>query len=66
MDPNANLAEQQRIVTIPASERSSDQKRRLSELRAALKGWLRGGGFPPEWMKYPQATATFYRAGYHL
>ena len=66
MDPNANLSEQQRIVSIPPSERTSEQKRRLSELRAVLKGWLRGGGFAPKWEAHPDAAAAFYRLGYHL
>jgi hypothetical protein len=55
MDPNANLAEQDRLLTAE----SNTDKRRRSELRRALLGWLTSGGFAPDWKKYPDATAAY-------
>lgn len=44
MDPNANIAEQDRITRAgtPPADRA-----RLHELRAALRAWLHRGGFHP-------------------
>lgn len=57
MDPNANLAEQNSLLdtTIPR------ELRRRAELRRALQEWIAGGGFEPDWKKYPAATKA-YRA----
>jgi hypothetical protein len=57
MDPNANLAEQDDIVT----GRTPGASARLRELRRALAGWLAGGGFAPDWLAHP-AAAKYYRA----
>lgn len=58
MDPNANLAEQARLLS---PELSIRDRRRRSELRQALRDWLTTGGFAPDWAKYPDATKA-YRA----
>lgn len=57
MDPNANLAEQETLLT--ATDRTDILRR--AELRRALQGWLAGDGFAPDWTKYPAATKA-YRA----
>jgi hypothetical protein len=44
------------------AERRSDRAR-LAELRAALMDWLQGGGFAPDWGRYP-AAAQYY--GIHV
>ncbi len=54
MDPNANLQEQERIL----AGRTRDAPR-LRELRQALTGWLRAGGFAPNWEVCPLASAYF-------
>lgn len=65
MDPNANLAEQERILAeIPRVPTSStlllrDKRARLKELRVALVDWLKAGGFEPAWSKCPKATRYF-------
>jgi len=59
MDPNANLAEQQWLLTCRRDERDADDRLVLRELRAALRGWLDRGGFAPDWTQYPQA-AKYY------
>lgn len=62
MDPNANLEEQERILT---QWKDKDPRlvklaeRRLKELRDALGYWLDYGGFAPDWTKAPQA-AKYY------
>lgn len=55
MDPNANLKEQQELLTAT----SNDDKRRRRELREALQGWLDHKGFAPTWTDYPEATKAF-------
>lgn len=55
MDPNANLAEQERLL----DSQERHDRRRLSELRHALEDWLAGGGFAPDWNKYPDASKAF-------
>lgn len=40
------------------AERRSDRSR-LAELRSALTDWLHGGGFAPDWSRYP-AAARYY------
>jgi len=62
MDPNANLAEQDsimraangRISHVPKADRP-----RLRELQTALWEWIRGGGFAPEWDRFPYGTTRF-------
>lgn len=62
MDPNANLAEQQRILdrglTRGATYYYVDQSR-LAELRRALCDWLRRGGFAPDWAAHPRGAESF-------
>jgi hypothetical protein len=65
MDPNANLAEQERIiirVEVDAPMRrpfKRQQAERLLDLRQALYDWIRDGGFEPDWSKAPNA-AKYY------
>lgn len=67
MDPEANLAEQESILTALRAAtpdevramRIRGERERLRELRDALLDWLNAGGFEPDWLKYPQA-ADFY------
>lgn len=58
MDPNANLLEQERLLT--AGHRRDP---RLWELRDALRQWLDRGGFAPDWSKAPHAR-LYWRRGY--
>lgn len=53
MDPNANLQEQERILT------TGGDRARLRELRVALGEWLEGGGFAPDWSQAPRAARAF-------
>jgi hypothetical protein len=56
MDPNANLASQEQIL----STRSAGiLGARLMELRAVMKAWLANGGFEPDWEKAPLARQYF-------
>lgn len=69
MDPNANLAEQQQLIEDLArtdlSPKAVHEKRaRLAELRLAVVAWIRRGGFPADWKRYPHA-AEYFR-GYGL
>lgn len=49
MDPNANLAEQRRIIArINEGAPFVEDERRLAELAEALDEWLSNGGFLPE------------------
>ena len=48
MDPNANLEEQRTLIAKLPDLQAYD-RRRLSELRRALQGWLTSGGFEPDW-----------------
>ena len=50
MDPNANLAEQRRLLRKFRSRNrlTSGEATRLAELVDALDEWLSGGGFMPE------------------
>ena len=57
MDPNANLAEQSRLL----QAESRHDKQRRAELRRALQEWLARGGYAPTWADYPDATKA-YRA----
>lgn len=63
MDPNANLQEQEWIIT--ESFRDEDGLRtdraRLRELRQALAGWLTNGGFRPTNVAECPNAAKYYR-----
>ena len=48
MDPNANLAEQRRILALPSDETTREDLARLAELAGALDEWISGGGFLPD------------------
>lgn len=67
MDPNANLQEQENILTtawnrLPARGTTKAQDRaELRELRRALVEWLRAGGFAPQWQKCPVASRYWRR-----
>jgi hypothetical protein len=52
MDPNATL----RLIF--EALQAGDEQSALDHARA-LRTWLQGGGFPPNWQAYPDAT-TFY------
>ena len=62
MDPNANLAEQEDLLTRPLAgtnwTRNADRAR-LAELRQALSLWLSLGGFAPAWEACPHAAAWY-------
>lgn len=60
MDPEANLREQEAILTERAQGGRVDAAR-LRELREALVGWLRGGGFAPTWARAPLAAKYYQR-----
>ena len=58
MDPNANLAEQERILNEDSATRD---RSRLKDLRFALRSWLDRGGFrPSNWSECPKASAYYY------
>lgn len=66
MDPNANLREQEEILTeidnLPTNRHRKGERRlrpRLIELRQALIRWLSDGGFEPDWTKAPKASIYF-------
>ena len=62
MDPNANLAEQERLLTAPLGTTNADRRadrERLAELRDALALWLSLGGFAPAWEACPTAAAWY-------
>jgi hypothetical protein len=69
MDPNANLAEQERIIrawdyrSVSAGSPPADERARLAELRAALVAWLERGGFPPTWTAAPFAVVYYIHLG---
>lgn len=50
MDPNANLAEQRRIIAqiLDSDDGPSADWSRLAELQRALDEWLQNGGFLPD------------------
>lgn len=58
MDPNANLAEQERILAAGAAHATA-QRARLHELRQALNNWIGHDGFAPDWSRCPRA-AKYY------
>jgi hypothetical protein len=66
MDPDANLIEQEQLLDARADwiamltpNQDDHAASRLRELRAALRGWLRAGGFEPDWTKAPTAARYF-------
>jgi hypothetical protein len=65
MDPNANLQEQERIISAHNPGAYVNAKlpewRRLLELRQALYDWLRDGGFEPDWTTAPNARQYYGR-----
>lgn len=70
MDPNANLAEQDRILAKPPCASadplghgllSSYDRYRLYDLRVALRDWIAGRGFEPDWQAYPNAARYYQR-----
>jgi hypothetical protein len=60
MDPEANLAEQERLVLYGAA-RTRAESDRLRELRTELNNWLARGGFEPRWSQHPAAAYAFKR-----
>ena len=58
MDPNANLAEQEAIITATPQRWAYDAER-LLDLRQALYDWIRDGGFEPDWTKAPNARQYY-------
>ena len=66
MDPNANLRRQEYLLDcrLPFASRRDDQREiraELAQLRGDLKGWLRAGGFAPDWAAAPLARRYFRR-----
>jgi hypothetical protein len=62
MDPNANLLEQEAILTTrqrPDGTLHNYDRYELHDLRRALHDWLCTGGFAPDWSKAPHA-AKYY------
>lgn len=61
MDPNANLEEQESILTAvtPTKPMLYTERRRLTDLRLALSEWIAGGGAEPDWTKGRRA-ARYY------
>ena len=51
MDPNVTLRELDTLIC-PAGPLSDE----FLELAQALSGWLRNGGFEPNWDDYPRGT----------
>ena len=65
MDPNANLAEQERLIARINQYATWSFKiqleRELSEFQQALYDWIRDGGFEPDWNKAPHARKHYGR-----
>lgn len=64
MDPDANLREQEEILsrnaaTVGRIDRAD--RDRLIELRQALYAWIRDGGFAPDWEQAPRARKFYGR-----
>lgn len=62
MDPNANVQEQERILTqqIRADGTLHNYDRyRLHDLCVALRDWLSRGGFEPDWSLAPNARKYY-------
>ena len=52
MDPNATLANIEYCIDAGIIEYAND----AVEGYDSLMGWIRSGGFEPDWAKYPRAT----------
>ncbi len=64
MDPNANLAEQERIINNAKANgvvSVVSRNPRLRELRLALAEWMNRGGFEPDWTAAPNAAQYYGR-----
>ena len=62
MDPNANLREQEEILINRArTGMTRAYSSRLRLLREALAGWIRSGGFEPDWTLAPHARQYYGR-----
>jgi hypothetical protein len=67
VDPNANLAEQERIINRIEADAPMrrqfrrQQDERLVDLRQALYDWIRDGGFEPDWSQAPYAAKYYGR-----
>jgi len=61
MDPNANLVEQEQLLTRrhDTGALTTTEWGRLDELREALSHWLASGGFQPNWLAAPNAATRF-------
>ena len=62
MDPNATLAEMDRIMSAANGKIShvkGADRARLIELTTALREWWIAGGFDPNWDLYPFGTTRF-------
>jgi hypothetical protein len=62
MDPNANLLQQEAILTERLREDQTlhnYDRYELFDLRVALADWLSGGGFEPDWSQAPKARVYF-------
>ena len=59
MDPNANLQEQETLLTSFGNYVADPD--RLSDLRQALYDWIRDGGFEPDWTQAPNARQYYGR-----
>jgi hypothetical protein len=61
MDPNANLQEQETLITerVARGRYLAGDAARLRELREALNTWLVRGGFEPDWTKAPNASRYY-------
>lgn len=61
MDPNANLQEQEAILT--AGAKGPANRIRLHDLREELWRWLDRRGFEPQWSKCPKASRHYKEYG---
>lgn len=65
MDPNANLAEQERLYVVNGGKSlhfwPKDDRIRLRALRDALADWCFRGGFEPDWSIAPVARRYYGR-----
>lgn len=64
MDPNATLRQMDYIIDVKINGglrgiTRKEARSELKELREALKGWLKAGGFEPDWAAYPLAAKLF-------
>ena len=64
MDPDANLQEQEALITSAHPGAMAGvvfSSARMRELNAALRAWLATGGFEPDWSKAPRAAKRYGR-----